>query len=74
MKYLFTYNYKGKNKGKLEIGSGSIEMAVHGTDKITPSLIESAVNIVKQNLNAEGIQIYSLIPMGWFKYDTEVEE
>lgn len=46
-------------------------MTVHGTDKITPKIIESAVEIVKQNLNAQGIQIDTLAPMGWFKYDEE---
>lgn len=71
MKYLFTYAYKGKNQGKLENGEGSMEMTVHGTDRITPKLIESAIEIVKQNLNACGIQIDKLAPMGWFKYDGE---
>lgn len=74
MKYLFTYEYKGKNHGKMETGSGSIEMTVHGTDRITPKIIESAVDITKQNLNSKGIQIDVIAPMGWFKYDEEVEE
>ena len=74
MKYLFTYAYKGKNNGKPENGEGSMEITVHGTDKITPKIIESAVEIVKQNLHAQGIQIDTLAPMGWFKYDGEDEE
>jgi len=73
MKYLFTYAYKGKNQGKPENGEGSMEMTVHGTDKITPKIIESAVEITKQNLNACGIQVDKLVPMGWFKYDGEDE-
>ena len=73
MKYLFTYAYKGKNKGKPENGEGSMEMTVHGIDKITPKIIESSVEIVKQNLNARGIQIDTIAPMGWFKYDGEDE-
>lgn len=71
MKYLFTYAYKGKNQGKPENGEGSMEMTVHGTDGITPKIIESAVKIVKQNLNACGIQVDTLVPKGWFKYDGE---
>ena len=74
MKYLFTYAYKGKNQGKPENGEGSMEMTVHGTDRITPKIIESAVEIVKQNLNACGIQVDKLAPMGWFKYDGEDKE
>lgn len=74
MKYLFTYAYRGKNKGKPENGNGSVEMIVHGTDKITPKIIESAVKIVTQNLNANGIQVDTLAPMGWFKYDGEDDE
>ena len=74
MKYLFTYAYKGKNQGKPENGEGAMEMTVHGTDRITPKIIESAVEIVKQNLHAQGIQIDALAPMGWFKYDGEDEE
>ena len=74
MKYLFTYAYKGKNQGKSETGEGSMEMIVHGTDKITPNIIKSACDIVRENLNAKGIQIDTLAPMGWFKYDGEDEE
>jgi len=73
MKYLFTYAYNGKNQGKPENGGGSMEMIVHGTDRITPKIIESAVEITKQNLNACGIQVDKLVPMGWFKYDGEDE-
>lgn len=71
MKYLFTYSYKGKNCGRCENGEGSMVMTLHGTDKITPRVIESAVEIVKQHLNAEGIQIDALVPMGWYKFDDE---
>ena len=74
MKCLFTYSYIGRNKGKMENGSGSMELTVHGTDKITPKVIERAVEITKQDLNKRGIQIDVIAPMGWFKYDEEVEE
>lgn len=71
MRYLFTYAYKGKNQGKLENGEGSVEMTLHGSDKITPMVIESACDIVRKDLNAKGIQIDLIAPMGWFKYDVE---
>ena len=73
MKYLFTYGYKGKNKGKLETGEGSMEMTLHGSDRITPKVIESSCDIVRKNLNDKGIQIDVIVPMGWFKYDGEDE-
>ena len=68
---MFTYNYKGKNKGKAENGSGSVVMTAHGTDKITPKVIEGAIEWVKKDLNSKGIQIDVLCPMGWFKYEEE---
>lgn len=74
MKYLFTYSYKGKNQGKPETGEGSIEMTLHGSDRITPKVIKSSCDIVKIQLNSEGIQIDAIAPMGWFKYDEEDEE
>lgn len=74
MKYLFTYAYKGKNQGKPENGEGSMEMTLHGSDRITPKVIESACDIVRKDLNANGIQIDLIAPMGWFKYDGEDEE
>ena len=73
MKYLFTYEYKGKNNGKAENGSGSCEMTVTGTDKITPKLIQMAVEYVKKDMEQRGFQIDVLAPMGWFKYDEEDE-
>ena len=74
MKYLFTYAYKGKNKGKPETGEGSMEITLHGSDRITPKVIESACDIVRKDLNAKGIQIDVLAPMGWFKYEEEEDE
>ena len=71
MKFLFTYAYKGKNKGKPDSGEGSIEITLHSSDRITPKVIESARDIVKKALNAKGIQIDLIAPMGWFKYDGE---
>lgn len=73
MKYLFTYAYKGKNQGKLESGEGSMEITLHGSDRITPKVIESACDIVRKDLNKNGIQIDLIAPMGWFKYDREDE-
>ena len=73
MKYLFTYAYKGKNQGKPETGDGSMEITLHGSDRITPKVIESACDIVRKDLNAKGIQIDLIAPMGWFKYDEEDE-
>ena len=74
MKYLFTYAYKGKNQGKPENGEGSMEMTVHGTDRITPKIIESAVEIVKQSLNACGIQVDKLAPTGLLRLRRENED
>lgn len=71
MKYLFTYAYKGKNLGKPETGEGSMEMTLHGSDRITPKVIESAVEIIRKEFESEGIQIDVIAPMGWFKYDEE---
>ncbi len=74
MKYLFTYAYKGKNQGKPETGEGSMEITLYGSDRITPKVIKSACDIVRKSLNANGIQIDLIAPMGWFKYDEEDEE
>ena len=74
MKYLFSYAYKGINKGKPETGSGSVEITLHGSDRITPKVVKSACDIVEEDLNAKGIQIDLIAPMGWFKYDEELEE
>lgn len=74
MKYLFTYEYKGKNNGKDETGSGSALMTVHGTDKITTKVIEGALEWTRKDLNSKGIQIDVLCPMGWFKYEEETDE
>ena len=74
MKYLFIYAYKGKNQGKPETGEGSMEITLHGSDKITPNVIKSACDLVRSDLNAKGIQIDVIAPMGWFKYDGEDEE
>lgn len=73
MKYLFTYAYKGKNQGKPESGCGSMETTLHGSDSITPKVIEAACDLVRKDLNAKGIQIDAIAPMGWFKYDMEGE-
>ncbi|MBR3330624.1 MAG: hypothetical protein IKG25_05325 [Mogibacterium sp.] len=73
MKYLFIYGYKGKNQGTPETGEGSMEMTLHGSDRITPKVIESACDIVRNDLNAKGIQTDVVVPMGWFKYDEEGE-
>ena len=74
MKYLFTYAYKGKKQGALETGEGSVEMTLHGSDRITPKVIELACDFVRKDLNAKGIQTDVVAPMGWFKYDQESEE
>lgn len=74
MKYLFTYDYKGKNKGVNENGSGSVIMTVTGTDKITPKVIEGAIEWVTKDLNTKGIQLDVLCPMGWFKYEEDDDE
>ena len=74
MKYLFTYNYKGKNHENLINGSGSTIMTVTGTDKITPSVIQNSIEIVTKDLNSQGIQVDAIAPMGWFKYDEEETE
>lgn len=73
MKYLFTYAYNGRNQGKPETGEGSMEITLHGSGRITPKVIEAACDIVRKDLNAKGIQIDALAPMGWFKYDEEGE-
>ena len=74
MKYLFTYAYRGKNQGKPETGEGSMEITLHGSDRITPKVIESACDIVRKDLNVKGIQIDAIAPMGWFKYNGEDDE
>ena len=74
MKYLFTYAYKGKNQGEPETGEGSVEMNLHDSDRITPKVIEKTCDLVRKDLNAKGIQIDMLAPMGWFKYDDEESE
>lgn len=74
MRYLFTYAYKGKNKGKQETGEGPMEITLHGSGRITPKVIESACDIVRKDLNEKGIQIDLIAPMGWFKYDEEDAE
>ena len=48
-----------------------MEITLHGSDRITPKVIESACDIVRKDLNAKGIQIDAIAPMGWFKYDGE---
>ena len=74
MKYLFTYAYKGKNQGLLpETGRGSAEMITTETDKITPKVIESACDVVRKDLESNGIHVDNIAPMGWFKYDEEDE-
>lgn len=74
MKYLFVYAYKGKNLGKPENGEGSVEMTLHGSDNITPKVIKSACDIVREDLNGKGIQVDLIVPMGWFKYDEAENE
>lgn len=74
MRFLFTYAYKGKNLGTPETGSGSTEMNLHGSDKITPKAIELACDIVRKDLDDKGIQVDLIAPMGWFKYDEEESE
>lgn len=74
MKYLFTYSYKGKNQDEPETGHGSVEMTLHGSDRITPKVIELACDFVRKDLNTKGIQTDVVAPMGWFKYDEEVEK
>lgn len=74
MKYLFTYAYKGKNQGKSETGEGSMEITLHDSGRITPKVIELACDLVRKDLDAKGIQIDTLAPMGWFKYDEEDEK
>lgn len=74
MKFLFIYAYKGMHLGKPETGEGSTEINLHGSDKITPKVIESACDIVRKDLNDKGIFIDLIAPMGWFKYDEEESE
>jgi hypothetical protein len=49
-------------------------MITTGTNKITPKVIESAVEITRKELESKGIQVDDVAPMGWFKYDEEDEE
>ena len=73
MRYLFLYAYTCKRQGLfLQTGSGSAEIITE-SDKITPKVIESAVEITREKLELEGIQIDNIAPMGWFKYDGEDE-
>lgn len=71
MRYLFVYKYKGKNHRRPENGEGSMEMTLHGTDQITPKVIQNACEIAIKTLNNEGVQVDVLVPTGWFKYDGE---
>jgi hypothetical protein len=48
-------------------------MIAIGTNKITPKVIESAVEITRKELESKGIQVDDVAPMGWFKYDEEDE-
>lgn len=74
MKYLFTYSYKGVDQGMPVTGEGSINITLHGSGRITPKAIESSCDLVRQDLNLKGIEIDTLAPMGWFKYDEEESE
>lgn len=70
MKYLLTYAYEGKRREKKVSGQGSTVMTVDGTKKITPELIDDAIEWVRNHYE-ENTTIYAIAPMGWFKYDEE---
>lgn len=74
IKFLFTYAYKGRTLGKPETGEGSMEITLHGSDKVTPKEIKTACDIVRKDLEDKGIYIDLIAPMGWFKYDGYDEE
>lgn len=74
MKYQFIYAYNGKNQGNPETGHGSMKMILYDSNRITPKVIESACDLVRKELNAKGMQIDTIVPMGWFKYDEEENE
>ena len=65
MKFLFVYEFKGEN----EQGTGSIEMSIGGTDKITSEVIEKARIYVTELFEKDGKKIDTLVPTGWFKFD-----
>lgn len=65
MKFLFVYEFNGEN----EQGTGSIEMSIEGTDKITSEVIEKARIYVTELLEKDGKKIDTLVPTGWFKFD-----
>jgi hypothetical protein len=70
MKYLLTYAYEGKRRGERVSGQGSTVMTVTSTDKITPELINDAIEWVRNNFE-EHTTIYAIAPMGWYKFDDE---
>ena len=72
MKYLLTYAYEGNRNGASISGQGSVNMTVD-KDKITPEVIADAIEWVKNEFDKTNIQINLIVPMGWFKYDEEVE-
>lgn len=74
MKYLLTYAYEGKRRGEKVSGQGSTVMTVTSTDKITPELINDAIEWVRNDLESKHTTIYAIAPMGWFKFDEEGSE
>ena len=70
MKYLMIYAYEGTRNGSPISGQGSISMTTN-TDKITPTVIDDAIEIVKAEFRKTNVQINTIAPMGWFKFDEE---
>ncbi|MBO7734120.1 MAG: hypothetical protein J6S67_16270 [Methanobrevibacter sp.] len=74
MKYLLTYIYDGKRcKGDITGGQGSVVMTAN-TDKITPEVIQDAIEWVKKELLMKGITVKHIASMGWFRFDEEESE
>lgn len=73
MKYLLTYIYDGIYECKKVSGQGSANMTTN-TDKITPKVIEDAIEWVRNDFRKNGTGINNIAPMGWFKYDEEDAE
>ena len=74
MKYLLIYAYEGTRNGSPTSGQGSIHMTTN-TDKITPAVINDAIEIVKDEFTRKtNVQIDTIAPMGWYKFDEEESE
>lgn len=56
-----------------EYGSIWVEYIIPGHTDHDIEVIESACDIVREDLESKGIQIDGFAPMGWFKYDGEDE-